>query len=188
MCLLKKYIGLLSASTIRRFGEPFVSSLKRLLKCVSKRSSIKSQTALVNIKFNENNFCLSNVSVKNGGGNCSTFDDPCKLKNINLKVFNLRSELNKTRFLVQLELCELKCGLNKNKCNLKPELSHDECRCECKELDDWSSCKDGYMSNCYTCDCECNKTCKTNQYLDIKNWPCEKRELVNQSQNVKMKY
>ena len=42
MCLLKKDIGLLSACTIRRFGEPFVSSLKRLLKCVSNQSSIKS--------------------------------------------------------------------------------------------------------------------------------------------------
>ena len=25
-----------------------------------------------------------------------------------------------------------------------------------------------------TCDCKCNKTCKIDEYLDTKNWSCEK--------------
>ena len=32
------------------------------------------------------------------------------------------------------------------------------------KLDDWGSCKDGYMWNPSTCDFECKKTCK---YLQI---------------------
>lgn len=42
--------------------------------------------------------------------------------------------------------------------------------CECKELNDWISCKDGYMWNRSTCDCQINKVCKIDDYLDIKNF------------------
>ena len=35
----------------------------------------------------------------------------------------------------------------------------NECRCECKELADWGSCKNDYLWNPSTCDCE---------YFDIK--------------------
>ena len=45
----------------------------------------------------------------------------------------------------------------------------------CKELDDCSFCKDDYMWNPSTCDCECNKANKIDEYLDIKNCSCEKR-------------
>ena len=40
-------------------------------------------------------------------------------------------------------------------------------------MDDWSSCKDDHMWNPSTYDCKCNKACKTDEYLDIKNWSCE---------------
>ena len=48
---------------------------------------------------------------------------------MNSKVFNLMLGLNETRFL------ECKCQLNKSLCNSKQKLSHNECRCECKELE-----------------------------------------------------
>ena len=38
---------------------------------------------------------------------------------MNRKVFNLMSEVNETRFMVQNGLCECKCGLNKSVCNSK---------------------------------------------------------------------
>ena len=56
----------------------------------------------------------------------------------------------------------------------KAKWNHGECRCECKELDDWSFCKNDYMWNPSMCDCECNKICKIDEYLDIKNYSCEK--------------
>ena len=49
--------------------------------------------------------------------------------------------------------------------------NHDECR----SLDHWSCCKDDYMWNHTTCNCECNKTCKISEYLDTKNCLCKKR-------------
>ena len=66
------------------------------------------------------------VSVNKCGGSCNTVDDVydqvCvsnKVKNMNVKVFNLISDENETGFLVQHELCECKCGLNKSVCNAK---------------------------------------------------------------------
>ena len=66
------------------------------------------------------------VSVNKCGGSCNTVDDVydrvCvsnKVKNMNVKVFNLISDENETGFLVQHESCECKCGLNKSVWNAK---------------------------------------------------------------------
>ena len=45
---------------------------------------------------------------------------------MNVKVFNLTSG-------------KCKCKFNEILYNSKQKLNHDKCRCECKELDDWSS-------------------------------------------------
>ena len=88
------------------------------------------------------------------------------------------SEVNETRFLVQHESCECKCGSNENVCNSKQKWNHDECCCECKELDYCSFCKNDYMWNPSTGDCEYNKAFKIEEYLDIKNCSCKKRLFV----------
>ena len=59
--------------------------------------------------------------------------------------------------------------MNRSVCNSKQKWNHDEFRCDCKELDDWTSCKDDYMRDPSTYDYECNKACKFDEYLDIKN-------------------
>ena len=79
------------------------------------------------------------------------------------------SEVNETRFLVQHQFCECKCRLNQSVHNLKQKWNQDECWCECTELDDWSSCKNCYTQNPSTCYCVCDKACKIDKYLDIKN-------------------
>ena len=45
----------------------------------------------------------------------------------------------------------------------------------CKELDDRGSSKNDYMWNPSTCNCEYNKACKSDRYLDIKNSSFEER-------------
>ena len=52
-----------------------------------------------------------------------------------------------TRFLVQHESCECKHELNESLCNSMQKWNHDQCRSGCKELDNWSSCKNDYMWN-----------------------------------------
>ena len=44
---------------------------------------------------------------------------------MNLKVFNLMSQVHKRRFLVQDELCQCKCRLIENACNSNQKCSHD---------------------------------------------------------------
>ena len=85
------------------------------------------------------------------------------------------SGTNETRFRVQHDWSECKCGLNESLCNLKQKWNHDEYRCECKELDEWSSCKKDCIWNPSTCDCGYNKAYKTDEYLDTKNYSWEKR-------------
>ena len=87
---------------------------------------------------------------------------------MNVKVLNLISVLNETRYLVQHESCECKCGLSKSACNSKQKWNHDERRYERKELDDCVSCERGDMRNHSKSDCKCDKTCKLDEYLDIK--------------------
>ena len=53
-----------------------------------------------------------------------------------VELFNLMSDVNGTRFLVQHESYECKYELNESVCNSKQKWNHYECQCECKELDD----------------------------------------------------
>ena len=105
---------------------------------------------------------------------------PNKLKNMHVKVFNVMSEVNETRFLVQHESCECECRLNESVCNSKQKWNHDKCRFECKKINDWGSCKNDFMLNPSTRDFACNKACKIIEYLDTKDFSCVKR-LVCQS-------
>ena len=127
----------------------------------------KARPTIINMNTDKNLFYPFTVSVNRCRGSCNTVDNPyarvCvpnKVKNINVKVFNLMSGVNETRFLVQYESYECKCGLNESVRNSKQKWNHDECRCDWKELDDWSSCVKDYMWNPSKCDCECNKECK----------------------------
>ena len=88
------------------------------------------------------------------------------------------SGVNETRFLVQHESCECKSRLNEIVCTSNQKWNHNECRCECKEFDDWGLYKKGYMWNPSTCDYECNKACKIDEHVDIKNYSSEK-PLIN---------
>ena len=50
----------------------------------------------------------------------------------------------------------------------KQRWNHEKCRFKYKELDDWISCKKGYKTNFWTCNCECDKSYKIGEYLNIK--------------------
>ena len=87
------------------------SNSERPIKCVSlNKRSCKAIPTIVDIKSNETLFYPLTVSVNKCGGSCNTIDDPCarvcapnKVKNMNVKVFNLMSRINETKFLLQNE-------------------------------------------------------------------------------------
>lgn len=48
-------------------------------------------------------------------------------------------------------------------------INQNECWCERSNLDDRNLSKDDYVWNPSTSDCNCNASCKTDQYLVIKS-------------------
>ena len=76
---------------------------------------------------------------------------------MNLELFNLIFGVS-----------EKKCLESESVCNSKRKWNHNECWYEWKELGDRRSFKYDNMWSSTTYDCECNKACKTDEYLFIK--------------------
>ena len=61
---------------------------------------------------------------------------PDVIKVLNVKVFNLMSRTNETRFIKWHETCKCLFGLDGIICNSKQRWNENKCRCECKKLTD----------------------------------------------------
>ena len=48
-------------------------------------------------------------------------------------------------------------------------------RCGCKGLINKGSCEKGFIWNPSNCECECDKSCEINEYLDYQNCKCRKK-------------
>ena len=62
------------------------------------------------------------------------------IKDLVVKVFNLISRTNETRFIEWHETCKCDCKFRANVCNNKQHWNKYKCRCECKELIDRGVC------------------------------------------------
>ena len=128
------FTGLLRACTIGSFDESLVSNLNGPIKCASRdNQTCQAKLKLVDINSSKSFFYLFAVIVNKCDRRCNAIDDPYvrvfvsnKVKNINVKLLNLMAGVNKTRFLVQHELCKCKYGLNESVCNTKQKLNHDK--------------------------------------------------------------
>ena len=83
--------------------------------CISNQLAIQARPTLFIINSNEPLYQLFTVSVNKCGGSFITIDNPyaqiCvpnKVKDTNVKVFNLMLVVIETRFLVQHKWCECK--------------------------------------------------------------------------------
>ena len=94
---------------------------------------------------------------------------------MNIKVFNLISGTNETRFIKRHESCKCKCRLDAIACNNKQRWNKNKCRCECKELINKGVCDKGFIWNSSNCECECDKSCYISEYLDYENCKCRKK-------------
>ena len=97
------------------------------------------------------------------------------MKNLNIKVFNLMSRTNETRFIEWHEKCKCECRLDAIACNNKQRWNKNKCRCEWKELIDKGICAKGFIWNPINCECECDKNCDISEYLDYENCKCRKK-------------
>ena len=115
------FIEIIGVCAIRNFSESLVSTSKGPIKCISLNNHpCNAIPTLFTINSDKTLFYPFTVRVNEGGGSCNTINDlyaqaciPNKIKNTNVKVFNLMAGVNETRYLVQHESCETKCGLNK---------------------------------------------------------------------------
>ena len=132
------FFRLLRVCTMKGFGESLVSNSKGPIKYVSlDNQSYQARPKLVHINSNQTFFYPFAANVNKCGRNCNNIDDPygpvCvtnKVKNINLKVFNLLSGVDETRFFVQHGSWKCKCGLNEIVCKSNQKWNHYEYRCE----------------------------------------------------------
>ena len=99
---------------------------------------------------------------------------PNVAKNLNVKVFNLISRTNETRFIEWHETCKCECKFGANVCNNKQRWNKNKCGCECKKVIDKLMCDKVFIWNPSNCECECDKECDIGEYLDYENYKCRK--------------
>ena len=101
----------------------------------------KIRPEIININSNEPSFYPYSVNINKFSGICNNINDPyvklCVrdiIKNINIKLFNLMSRTNETRYIEWHETCKCKCRLDTSVCSNKQRCNNDKCRYECKAL------------------------------------------------------
>ena len=158
----------------------------KALECVSvvnQKCMPRPKILDVNEGVGEALFYLYNVHVNKCSGSCNTLDNskaklcvPNVIKVVNMQVYNFLMRLNETRNVLWHESCKYVCKLNSSVCNNKQIWNDDTCRCDCNE--DFAgvlSCDKGYAGNPSICECQCDKWCKSGQYLDHKDCVCKNK-------------
>ena len=153
------------------------------LSCISMiNRECKTRLQIVNVNGNNPIFYPFSIKISKCSGNCNNINDPYSQicvpdikKNLNVKVLNLMSRTNETRFIEWYETCKCECRWDAIICNNKQRWVKNKCRCECKELVSEGACDKGFVWNPSNCECECDKTCNFGEYLDHENCKCRKK-------------
>ena len=148
-------------------GSLFLSSLVSTtpLSCISiKNQECKVRPEIVDINSNNPIFYPFSIKINKCSGNCNNINNPYAkicvpdiIKDLNVKVLNLMSRTNETRFIKWHETCRCVSRLDGITCNSKQRWTENKCRCECKELIDKGVCIKVFIWNPSNCECECDK-------------------------------
>ena len=137
------------------------SSLNAIpLSCISmKNQECKTRPQVINVSGAEPVFFPSSIEASKCSGSCNNINYPyAKIcvpditKNLNVKVFNLISRTNETRFVESQETCKCECKFGENVCNNKQCWNKNKCRCKCKQLMDKGVCDKGFIWNPSNCE------------------------------------
>ena len=125
MFVIKKifYIGSLSLSSL----VSTISSNTIPLSCIlMKNQERKTRPEVISINSNNPIFYPFSIKINKCSGNCNNINNPYAkicvsdiIKNVNVKVFNLMSRTNETRFIEWYEKCKCECRLDAIICNNK---------------------------------------------------------------------
>ena len=155
------------------------------LNCISmKNQEYKTRPQVVNVNSNNPIFYPFSIKTSKCSGNCNNINNPYAkicvpdvIKDLNVKVFNLMSKTNETRFIEWHETCKCECRLDAIVCNNKQRWNKNKCRCECKELIDKGVCGKGFIWNPSNCECECDEACDVSEYLDYEHYKLKKKKI-----------
>ena len=97
------------------------------LSCISMiNQKCKTRPQIVNVNSNNPIFYPFSIKISKCSGNCNNINDPYSkscvrdvVKNFSIKVFNLMSRINETRFIEWHEPCNCECRLDSVICNKK---------------------------------------------------------------------
>ena len=153
------------------------TSASSSLSCISiKNQECKTRPQVVNANSNNPLFYPFAIKTSKCSGNCIHINNPYTkicvpdiIKNINVKVFNLMSRTNETKFIEWYESCKCECRLDVIVCNNKQCWNKNKWRCECKTLIDKGVCDKGFIWNPNNCECD------VGEYLDYENLKCRKK-------------
>ena len=141
------------------------------LSCISmKNQECKTRRQIINSNSNNPIFYPFNIKISKCSGSCNNINNPYAkisvsdiIKNLNVKIFNLMSSTNETRFIEWHGKCKCKCRLDAIVCNNKQCWNKNKFRCESKELIDKEICDKGFIWNPSNCECKCDKNCDFNE-------------------------
>ena len=95
--------------------------------CISmKNQECKTRPEVVNVNSNNPIFYPFSIKTSKCSGNCNNINNsyakicvPGGIKDLNVRIFNLMSRTNETRFIEWNETCRCKCRLDAIVCNNK---------------------------------------------------------------------
>ena len=151
------------------------------LSCISiKNQKCKTRPPVINVNGDEPVFFPFSIETIKCSGSCNNINNPYAktcvpdiVKKVNVKLFNLMSTTNDTRFIEWHETCKCECKFGENACNIKQLWNKDKCRCECKELIDKGVYNKVFIWN--PSKCVWNNASDFGEYLDYENCKCRKK-------------
>ena len=94
------------------------------LNCISMKIKNKTRSQVINVNSNNPMFYPFSIKTSKCSGNCNNVNNPYAkicvpdvIKDLNVKVFNLMSRTNETRFIEWHETYKCKCRLDAFVCN-----------------------------------------------------------------------
>ena len=101
-----------------------------------KNQECKVRPEIINVNSNSPIFYPFSIKINKCRGNCNNINNPYAkicvpdvIKDLDVKVFNLMSRTNESRFIKCHEKCKCECSLDAIVCNNKQRWNKNKCRC-----------------------------------------------------------
>ena len=106
------------------------------LSCISmSNQECKTRPLVINVNRDEPVFFPFSIKSSKCSGSCDNINYPYAkscvtdvVKNLNVKLFNLMTRTNETRYIEWHETCKCECRFRANVCNNKQRWNKDKCR------------------------------------------------------------